>query len=109
MSMSRAVEPATILGTRILSDGIPKSDARLRTRYCASKNSSMVTSMPSDSTILSTVLISTPGTPPQTSTYSLFSHAAKAFEPHESLMTGLRMEKLYELLESMCASMGGMN
>ena len=84
----------------------------------------------------SVVLISSPGMPPHTSTYSggeahgvsiythahrvpprvlpvgrrgsrrrwwaartviFFSHAAKAFDPHGSVMTGLAIEKLYEL------------
>ena len=96
LSMSSSLEPATIFGTRMRSVGMPKSEARLRTRYCESKKScggdeagssvkffihplrftpdyavpltSVVTSMPRDNTIKSTVLISSPGMPPHSST-----------------------------------------
>eukprot|EP00964_Phaeocystis_antarctica_P126240 scaffold89977_cov64-Phaeocystis_antarctica.AAC.4 len=43
ISISACTEPATILGTFIRCAGIPKREARLRTRYCGSKNSSTVT------------------------------------------------------------------
>ena len=40
-----------ILGTRMRSVGMPKSEARLRTRKCLSKKSSIETSIPKESTI----------------------------------------------------------
>ena len=62
-----------------------------------------------ESTILGTVLMTTPpaATPPHTVTYSLFSHAAKALEPHGSVCAGLRIEKLYELYAGIQCSSGG--
>merc|ERR1712185_106981 len=86
--------------------GMPKSEARLRTRYCESKKSSVVTCMPRERTMASTVLISTPGMPPHTRTWILFSHAANMLEPHGSSILGLRAVKLYELYERIQCSSG---